>query len=104
MKCIKLCFFQKKNQIRLCVPTLLKIFRPVTRNILFFIWPDCSFQNSLDPDQLASDETSESASTCFPFDNFIIRILAYYSADYDQLVSDLALQFKKENRDQPMKR
>ena len=30
---------QKKN-IQICVPTIPKIFTPVTRNTLFFIWPD----------------------------------------------------------------
>ena len=30
----------KNNEKKLCVPTLPKIFRPVTRNTYFFIWPN----------------------------------------------------------------
>ena len=35
-------FFRKKNNLKkICVPTLPKIFRPVTRNtLIFFIWPN----------------------------------------------------------------
>ena len=36
-KCIKLYFFQKKKKKRICVHTLPKIFRPVTRNTLFYL-------------------------------------------------------------------
>ena len=40
-KCIKLYFFpEKKKKKKIYVPTLPKIFRPVTRNtLIFFIWP-----------------------------------------------------------------
>ena len=39
-KCIKLYFFPRKKKIKIiCVPTLPKIFRPVTRNTHLFIWP-----------------------------------------------------------------
>ena len=34
----KIAFFEKKKMKKICVPTLAKIFRPVTRNTLIFLF------------------------------------------------------------------
>ena len=39
-KCIKLCFFQKKNLEEICVPTLSKFSDLLPETHLFFIWPN----------------------------------------------------------------
>ena len=40
-KMLKIVFYSRKKDKKMCVPTLPKIFRPVTPNkLIFFIWPN----------------------------------------------------------------